>query len=75
MTTVFSVANSHGFRTKTYCRNQPNKTRLALYKPLLSLLKVYVSNKTVHFSLKVGVACMYQGVEVCMFMFSTVYYV
>ena len=37
MATVFGIISRYGFRIKACCRNQPNKTKLVLYKMLLSL--------------------------------------
>ena len=44
--------------TRCTCRSQPNKSKLALYKPLLNfyshLKQLYINNKTERFSHKGG---------------------
>ena len=55
MTTVVSIVSRHGLRIEAHHRNQHNKTKLALYKPLYCHLKqLYISNKTEHFNYKGG---------------------
>ena len=51
---------------RVYHRNQPNMSKLAMYKPLLycnrhlkQLYILYVSNKTEQFSYKIGCGIIY----------------
>ena len=64
MAAIVSIDSRHGLRIEALHRNQPNKSKLALYKPLLyfysHLKQLYISNKKEHFSYKGG--C---GVLVC----------
>ena len=64
MAAIVGIVSRRGLRTEARRRNQPNKSKLALYKPLLPLYshlkQPYISNKTKCFSYKGG--C---GVQVC----------
>ena len=54
MAAIVSIASRHGVAIEECRRNQLNKSKLALYNPLLSLQQLikqlYISNKTGHFS-------------------------
>ena len=58
MAAVVGIVSRRGLRIEVCHRNQPNKSKLALYKPLLCLYshlkQLYISNKTKHFSYKGG---------------------
>ena len=58
MTAIASIDSRRGLRIEACHRNQPNKSKLALYKPLLhfysDLKQLYTSKKTEHFSYKGG---------------------
>ena len=58
MAAIVSIVRRCGLRNEMHCRNQPNKSKLALYKPLLCLYshlkQLYISNKTKRFSYKGG---------------------
>ena len=55
MAAIVSIISRCGLRNEVCCRNQPNKGKLALYKPLLHFYsQLYMSNKTEHFSHKDG---------------------
>ena len=58
MAAIVNIDSRHGLRIEAHHRNQPNKSKLALYKPLLHfyshLKQLYISNKTEHFSYKSG---------------------
>ena len=55
MAVVVIINDRHGLRFKPHSINEPNKSKLLLYKPLFSLFKqLYTSNKTEHFSYKGG---------------------
>ena len=58
MAAIVGVVSRRGLRIEARRRNQPNKNKLALYKPLLCLYshlkQPYISNKTKHFSYKGG---------------------
>ena len=58
MAAIVSIDSRLGLRIEAHCRNQPNKSKLALYKPLLHfyshLKQLYISNKTECFSYKGG---------------------
>ena len=58
MAAIIGIVSSHGLRFEACCRNQPNKSKLAVYKPLLHfyshLKQLYISNKMEHFSYKCG---------------------
>ena len=62
MAAIVGIVSRHGITIEVCCRNQPNKRKLALYKPLFHfyshLKQLYMSNKTERFSYKVGVVCM-----------------
>ena len=67
MAAVVGIDSGHGLTIEVCYRNQPNKSKLALYIPLLHfnshLKQLYISNKTEHFSCKGGcVVCV--GVHV-----------
>ena len=54
MTAIVDIVSRRGLRIEAHRRNQPNKSKLALYKPLLCLYshlkQPYISNKTKCFS-------------------------
>ena len=56
MAAIVNIISRRGLAIKAHCRNQPNKSKLALYKPLLHfyshLKQLYISNKTEYFSYK-----------------------
>ena len=56
MAAIVDIVSRRGLRIEAHRRNQPNKSKLALYKPLLRLYshlkQLYVSNKTKRFSYK-----------------------
>ena len=58
MAAIVSIVSRRDLRNEMCCRNQPNKSKLALYKPLLDfyshLKQLYMSNKTERFSYKDG---------------------
>ena len=58
MVAIVSINSRRGLRIEAHHRNQPNKSKLALYKSLLHfyshLEQLYISNKTEHFSYKGG---------------------
>ena len=58
MAVIVSIDGRHGLRIEALRRNQANKSKIALYKPLLRLYshlkQLYISNKTKHFSYKGG---------------------
>ena len=58
MAAIVSIVSRRGLRIEARHRNQPNKSKLSLYKPLLCLYshlkQPYISNKTKHFSYKGG---------------------
>ena len=55
MTVVVGIVSRCDLKTEVCHRNQLNKSKLALYTPLLSRLKqLYMNNKTEHFSYKGG---------------------
>ena len=58
MAAIVNIDSRHGLRIEAHHRNQPNKSRLGLYKPLLHfyshLKQLYISNKTEHFNYKSG---------------------
>ena len=58
MAAILSIVTRHGLRIEVHHRNQPNKSKLALYKPLLHfyshLKQLYISNKMERFSYKGG---------------------
>ena len=64
MAAIVSVVSRHGLTIEVHCRNQSNKSKLALYKLLLcfySYLKhLYISNKMEHFSYKGGCGMYWQ---------------
>ena len=49
MAAIVGIISIRGFRIEACCRNQPNKTELTLYKPLLyfysHLEQLYINNK------------------------------
>ena len=55
---IVGIVSRHGLRIEAHRRNQPNKSKLVLYKPLLRLCRhlkqPYISNKTKRFSHKGG---------------------
>ena len=64
MAAIVDIVSRRGLRIGARRRNQPNKSKLALYKPLLRLYshlkQPYISNKTKCFSYKGG-----RGVRAC----------
>ena len=56
MAAIVGIVSRRGLRIEARHRNQPNKSKLALYKPLLRLYshlkQPYISNKTKPFSYK-----------------------
>ena len=56
MAAIVDIVSRRGLRIEARHRNQPNKSKLALYKPLLHLYshlkQPYISNKTERFSYK-----------------------
>ena len=58
MAAVVGIISRRGITIEAYHRNQPNKSKLALYKPLLHfyshLKQLYISNKMKRFSYKGG---------------------
>ena len=69
MAAIVGITSRRGLRIETH-RNQPNKSKLALYKPLLHfysyLKQPYVSNKMERSVTKVGVASMGLHVLKCL---------
>ena len=64
MVAIVGIISRCNLRNEVRCRNQPNKSKLALYKPLLHfyshLKQLYISNKMEQFSYKGG-----RGVRGC----------
>ena len=58
MAAIVGIVSRHGLRIEARRINQTNKSKLALYKPLLRLYSHLkqppISNKTKHFSYKGG---------------------
>ena len=58
MAAIVGIVSRRGLRIEACRRNQPNKSKLALYKPLLRLCshlkQPYISNKTNTSVIKVG---------------------
>ena len=58
MAAIVNIISRRGLRIGARRRNQPNKSKPALYKPLLRLYshlkQLYISNKTKRFSYKGG---------------------
>ena len=58
MAAIVGIVSRRGLRIEVRRRNQPNKSKLVLYKPLLRsyshLKQPYISNKTKCFSYKGG---------------------
>ena len=55
MAATVGIISRCGLRNEMCCRNQPNKSKLALYKSLVHFYsQLYMSNKTEHFSYKGG---------------------
>ena len=63
MATIVDIVSKRGLRIEVRRRKQPNKSKLALYRPLLRLYshlkQPYISNKTKRFSYKGG--CVVRG--------------
>ena len=63
MAAIVGIVSRRGLRIEARCRNQLNKSKLALYKPLLCLYshlkQPLISNKTKRFSYKDG--CVMRG--------------
>ena len=52
---VIGIVSRHGLTIEAHCRNQHNKSRLALFKPLLHFYsQLYISKKMEYFSYKGG---------------------
>ena len=66
MAAIVGIISRRGLRIEACCRSQPNKSKLALYKPLHRLYshlkQPYIGNKMNASVIKVGVVCM--GVHV-----------
>ena len=58
MVVVVVIGSGYDLRIRARCRNQPRKTKLLLYKPLLHfyshLKQLYISKTREHFSYKDG---------------------
>ena len=58
MAAIVNIVSKRGLKNEAHHRNQLNKSKLALYKPLVyfysNLKQLYMSNKTEHFSYKGG---------------------
>ena len=58
MAAIVSIVSRRGLRIEAHRRNQANKSKLALYKPLLCLYshlkQPYIINRTKRFSYKGG---------------------
>ena len=58
MAAIVGIVSRRGLRIEVRRRNQANKSKLALYKPLLCLYshlkQLYISNRTKRFSYKGG---------------------
>ena len=58
MAVIVSIIGRCGLRNEVHHRNPPNKSKLALYKPLLHfyshLKQLYMSNKTEYLSYRGG---------------------
>ena len=58
MAAIVGIISRRGLRIEARHRNQPNKSKLALYKPLIRLCshlkQLSISNKTKRFSYKGG---------------------
>ena len=58
MAAVVDIVSRHGLAIEACHRNQPNMSKLAMYKPSLHLhshlKQLYISNKTERFSYKGG---------------------
>ena len=58
MAAIAGIISRRGLRNEACHRNQPNKSKLALYKALVHfyshLKQLYMSNKTEHYSYKGG---------------------
>ena len=58
MAAIVGIGSRCGLRIEACCRNQLNKNKLVLYKPLLCLYShlklLYISNKMKRFSYKGG---------------------
>ena len=68
MAAIVSIVSRHCLRIKARCRNQPNKSKLLMYKPFLCLYshlsQPYISNKMKRFSYKNGCQGVCMGVHV-----------
>ena len=57
MAAIVSIISRHGFTIEAHCRNQPNKSKLALYKPLfhfyINIKQLYISQNKERFSYKI----------------------
>ena len=54
MAAIVSIISRHGLTTKVHCRNQPNKSKLALLHFNNHLKQLLISDKMEHFSYKGG---------------------
>ena len=69
MATIVGIDSRRGLRIEVRRKNQTNKSKLVLYKPLLHFYshfkQLYISNKTEHFSYKGGCdVCGHTHIEV-----------
>ena len=66
MAAIVVISSEHGLRIEAHCKNQPDKSKLALYKPLLSLQQSfkqqYIRNKTECFRYIYKGGCGVQGI-------------
>ena len=61
MPAIIIISSGNGLRNEVCHRNQPFKTKLSLYKPLLhfySCLQLYINNKMKHLVIQVDVVHM-----------------
>ena len=67
---IVGTVSRPGLTIEAHCRNQPNKSKLALYNLLLHsynyLKQLYMSNKRSTSVIKVGVACVGVCVSRCL---------
>ena len=67
MATIVGIISRRGLRIDVLHRNQPNKSKLLLYKLYLNsqLKQLYISNKTKQFSYKGGCSiCVHTHIKV-----------
>ena len=51
MVAVVNIVSSHDLNIDVHCKSQPNRSKLALYKPLIHIYSC-LHSKTIHFSYK-----------------------